>query len=174
MEETADSMARRRDVAGKAMLDAAIASASGHSTTSSGSVLTKTAVDAIIKAAAQIGFPVTQMALNPGRIVDMTAWTFGTTSAIPWSFAPEDARQQIFRQLYAEGYGGLRYIFSHNIAMTTVYLSGDPPDTGYHQDHGQAQAMSDVNIRDGVDEHVIREDDAYYVGNVNNVWSITI
>lgn len=175
MEETADSMARLRDVKALVVLEAAIAANAGHTVaTAAGGKLTKAAIDAVVSAAAQIGFPVTQIAMNPGRIMDMSTWTFGTTSAIPWSFAPAGANEQMFRQLYAEGYAGLRYVFSTNISMNACYLSGDPSDIGYHQDHGQARSMSDVNINDMTDEHIIYEDDAWYVGNPVNLWKITI
>jgi len=173
MEETADAIAYKRDVLGKAVMDTAIAATSGHTSTVATS-LTKSTLDAVIAAAVQIGFPITQMAINPGRLVDMSSWTFGSTSAIPYSFAPEGVRQQFYDKLFAEGYGGLRYIISHNVPMASIYLSGDPSETGYKQDHGQARSMSDVNIHDMADEHIIYEDIAHYVGNAYNLWKITI
>src|SRR5512142_3410486 len=87
LEEAADDMARKRDNAGKAVLDAAIAGAAGHAVNSTGSKLNKSAVDAVVSAAAQIGFPVTQMAINPSRLTDMAGWTNGNTNAIPFFFA---------------------------------------------------------------------------------------
>ena len=174
LEEVADSMARQRDTLAQTVLDAAIATVSGHAVTISGGALTKTGLDTVIKSAVQTGFPITQVVMNPARIMDMTAWTFGTTSAIPWQFAPESAREQMFQKLYAEGYGGLRYMFSHNLNVNSIYLSGDPQLTGYHQDHGQARSYSYVDGDNRSDKHSVWEDDAYVAINATNLWSIAI
>lgn len=174
MEEAADDLARRLDVKARAILDAAIATASGHRTSISGGSLTKAGLDSVLKSAAQIGFPIVQAAINPGRLMDMTGWTQGSTSAIPHFFAPESAREQVFRQLWADGYGNIRWFISHSVPMNSVYLSGDPAAVGYHQNHGQAQSASDIDIDLGLDKHVVRQEDAYYVGNQYNLWEVFI
>ena len=174
LEEAADDMSRKRDNAGKAVLDAAITTVAGHTITSTGGKLNKSAVDASVAAAAQIGFPITQMAINPSRLTDMAGWTNGSSSAIPFFFAPESKREEVYKKLYADGYAGLRYVLSHNLDINTVYLSGDPADVGYHQTYGTPQSASDVDIEDGVDLHVVREDNAFYCGNPYNLWKITI
>jgi hypothetical protein len=174
LEEAADELARRLDDKARAIMDAAIASVSGHLVTITGGTLTKSGLDAVLKSAASIGFPITQAAINPGRLMDMTNWTQGSTSAIPHFFAPESAREQVFKQLWADGYGNIRWLVSHSVPINSIYLSGDPAGVGYHQSHGQAQSASDVDIDLGVDKHVIRQEDAYYIGNPYNLWNIII
>lgn len=174
MEETADDLQRRLDNKAKAIMDTAIATASGHAVTISGGSLTKAGLDSVLKSAAQIGFPITQAAINPSRLMDMTSWTQGSTSAIPFFFSDEASRGQVFRQLYADGYGNIRWLVSHSVPVNSIYLGGEPEEIGYHQNHGAAQSMSEVDIEEGVDKHVVRQNDAYYVGNAYNLWSITI
>lgn len=174
LEEVADDMARKQDAAAKRHLDAAIASVVGHATTIAGGLLTKVGIDAVLKAAAQINFPITQAAINPARLMDMTNWTNGSTSALPYFWSPQQVQEQVFKQLYAEGYGNIRWFVSHSVPMTEIYLAGEPQDIGYHQNHGQATSASDIDIELGVDKHVIREESAYYVGNAYNLWKITI
>ena len=172
MEETSDEMARRFDVKFKALLDAAVSS-SGQNVNSS-STLLKTAVDTVIKNSTAIGFPVTQGAINPARLMDQTGWTNGSSTAFPFYWAPETVRGEVFRQLYASGYGNIRWTLSYNIPMSVVYLGGEPEEIGYHQHHGQAVSASDVDIDLGKDRHMIRQEDAGYVGNIYNLWTVTI
>lgn len=172
MEETSDELARRVDSKFKTLLDNAITS-SGNTVNSSATLL-KTAVDSVIKQSTQIGFPVTQGAINPARLMDQTGWTNGSSTAFPYFWAPETVRGEVFRQLYANGYGNIRWTLSYNIPMTVVYLGGEPEEIGYHQHHGQAVSASDVDIDLGKDRHMIRQEDAGYVGNIYNLWAINI
>ena len=166
MERTADDAARRLDVKGRAILDAAIASVSGHRTSVSGGKLTKAGLDTVIKAAAQIGFPVTRAAINPARLMDMTDWqNGGTANYLPMFSGPDSTKEDVFRNLRVNFYGGITFIESISVPINSIYLSGDPASVGYHQDHGGAQTASDVDIDDGVDKHVSREDHAFYIGN---------
>lgn len=174
LEEVADDMAFKRDKVAKSVIDTAVASVAGHTFSSTGALLNKSAVDAVIKAAAAIGYQVTQMAINPSRLADMAGWTNGSTAALPFFWMPQEKGGQVFQKLYADGYAGLTYILSHNLDVNTVYLSGVPAEIGYHQQHGTTQSASDVNIEDGVDLHVIREDHAWYVSNPYNLWKINI
>lgn len=171
MEETSDEMARRLDVKAKVLLDAAI-TASGQ--TVSASSFTKTALDTVIKNSHLNGFPVTQGAINPYTLMNMTTWTNVGSSQFPFFWAPESAREQVYRQLYAEGYGNIRWTISYNIPTSTIYLGGEPAEIGYHQNHGAATSASDVDIELGKDRHFIRQEDAYYIGNNYNLWTISL
>lgn len=173
LEEVSDDMARKRDTAARAALLATV-TASGQSVNSTGSKLNKVAVDTVIANAIAIGFPMMQMAINPARLTDMAGWTNGSTTALPFFWGPDSKREEIYNKLYADGYAGLRYVLSYNIPANEVWFSGDPVELGYHQMYGPAQSASDVNIEDGVDLHVVREDHSFYVGNMYNVWKIAI
>lgn len=174
MERTADDLARKRDAKAKAVLDAQVAVVAGHAVNVSGGLLTKVAIDNIVKTSAEIGFPVTQVAINPSRLMDMTGWTNGSTASLPYFWTTERMGEQVFRQLYADGYANLRWFPTHSLAKNEIYLSGEPSELGYHQHHGGADARSDVDIEEGVDKHVIREDHAYVQLNEYNIWKITI
>jgi hypothetical protein len=174
LEECTDAMASRVDVKARAILDAAIATVSGHRTSVSGGVLTKAGVDSTLKEAAAIGFPIVQAAINPARLMDMTGWTNGSDSAHAFFRAPEWARDQVFKQLWADGYGNIRWFISHSVPRNSIYLSGDPIEIGYHQDRGMAQSASDIDIERRVDKHAVWEEHAFYVGNAYNLWEIII
>jgi hypothetical protein len=172
LEETADAMAQKKDLIAKPVLDAA-AVASSHNTTVATN-WTKASLDYVIGHAAQIGFPVTHVAINPGRVIDMSGWTNGSTTALPVFFSPESAREQIYQQLWFSGYGNLRYFLSKDVPMNMVYLAGDPAEVGYTQDHGAVKSVSDMVIDNKADKHVFWEDFAAYVGNSYNIWTIQI
>ncbi|MBI5305511.1 MAG: hypothetical protein HY868_25505 [Chloroflexi bacterium] len=174
LEEVSDDMSRKRDNGAKAAMDLAIATTTGHTFSSTGGKLNKSAVDAAVTAAMAVNFPITQMALNPARLTDMAGWTNGSMTAIPFFWGPDSKKEEVYSKLYADGYAGLRYVLSHNIPVDEVFLSGEPSEVGYHQMYGQAESASDVNIEDGVDLHVVREDHSYYVGNPYNLWKINI
>lgn len=174
LEEVADDLARRRDAKRKAFLDAGVAAVTGHAVSVSGGKFTKASLDSFIVAAAQIGFPITQGAINPARLMDMTGWTNGSTSALPYFWAPQETSNQVYRNLWAEGYANIRWFASISVPMDQIYLSGDPAEIGYDQDHGAGTSASDVDIEEGVDLHMIREEHAHYIGNNYNVWKITI
>jgi len=172
LEEIADAMAKKKDDLVKPVLDAAIASV-GHTVTSSGS-WTKASIDTVYAQAAGIGFPITHVAINPQRRADMANWTNGSTSALPVFFSPEDARQEVYRQLWYTGYLNLRYFESKDVPLNTIYLAGDPPETGYVQDHGAIKSVSDMKVEDRGDLHLFWMDVAAYVANPYNLWAIQI
>jgi hypothetical protein len=76
--------------------------------------------------------------------------------------------------LWFSGYGNLRYFVSKDVPADTAYLAGDPPETGYIQNHGSVKSVSDMKVEDKGDLHLFWEDFACYVGNTYNVWSIHI
>lgn len=173
LEETADAMAHKRDLLVLPTLYAATASAS-HNVNTNSTSWTKASIDYVIGEAAEIGFPITHVAMNPGRVIDMASWTNGSTSALPVFFGPESARQEVYQQLWFSGYGNLRYFLSKEILMSDIWLGIDPPDVGYIQDHGSVKSVSDMKVEDRGDLHLFWEDVASYVGNEYGLWRIVV
>lgn len=174
LEEAADDMARKIDNLAVTVMDAAIATVANHAVTETGATLLKSDIDTVYKLAAQTGFPITQLAINPGRLADMSGWVNVGTQQYPYFRAPEEKNSEMFQRLWAEGYLGLRYVISHNVPYTKVYLSGDPANTGYHQHHGTIRAVSDIDVSDKSDLHSMWGDHSFYVGNAVNLYSINI
>ncbi len=170
MEESSDDLARKMDTKAKTALVAALLA--GQTVSSSGSLL-KSAVDYVIKQSTMQGFPVVQAAINTARMMDMTGWTNGSTSALPYIWGP-DKGDELFRNLFAQGYGNINWFLSHSVPYTEVWLSGAPAEVGYHQTHGAPQSASQVDVMRMVDQHITYQDDAWYVGNAYNVWKIEI
>lgn len=173
MEECADHLAKLIDLAAQYHLHAAAAAVAGHISNVTGGSLTKASIDTLIKSAAQT-FPITQGAINPGRIMDMTGWTNGSTNALPFFWAPQSASDQVYKQLYAEGYGNIRWLVSQSVPIDTIFLTGEPEDIGYHQTRGDVQSASDVDIELRLDKHVVWREDAFYVGNNYPVYEMAI
>lgn len=174
MEHTADDLARKRDAKRKTILDAAIASVAGHAVTVTGGVWTKSALDNILKTAAFLGFPITQGTINPGRFMDMTNWTNGSLSALPFFWSPPEAGAQVYKTLTHEGYGNVRWRISHSHPSDVIYLGGEASDIGYTQHRGGPETASSMDIDLAIDSHVTRENHGDYVGNPYNLWKITI
>lgn len=170
MEESADALARKIDTKAKTALVAALLA--GQTVSSSGSLL-KSAVDYVIKYSTLNGFPVVQAAINPARMMDMTGWTNGSTSALPYIWGP-DKGEELFRNLFAQGYGNINWFLSHSVPYDEVWMSGAPAEVGYHQTHGAPQSASQVDVMRMVDQHITYQDDAWFVGNVYNLWKIEI
>lgn len=174
MQNTADDLARKRDNKRKAVLDAAIAATAGHAITVTGGVFTKSALDNAIKAAAYLSFPITQGTINPGRFMDMTNWTNGSLSALPFFWSPPEAGAQVYKTLYHEGYGNIRWRISHSHPTDDIYLGGEPGDIGYTQHRGAPETASTMDIDLAIDSHITRENHADYVGNGYNLWKLSI
>lgn len=170
MRRAAGEIARKIDAASKTVIDAAI-SAVSHSSSISGGVLTKAAVDAVIKGAADIGFPVSVAAINPGTLADMSGWTGGVFT----SGLSEQAVNQMLTTLYVASYGGVAWYTNPFVSTGTVYFGGPADQTGYEQRVGSMQSYSDIDITQKNDKHVIISPEyAFYVGNSYRLWSITI
>ena len=174
MEEVGDDLARRRDAKRKALLDVAVAAVAGHSVSVSGGLFTKAAVDNFIKTAAQTGFPITQGTINIGRIMDMTGWTNGSSSALPYFWSNPESSAAVYKTLYHEGYGNVRWRISHSHPMDEIYFGGEPSDIGYNQSHGEPETVSGMDIDLSVDKHLTSEEHADYIGNNYNLWKMTI
>lgn len=170
MQEAAEEMARKRDEMAQTVLDAAVASLSGHTATVA-TAITKASIDALFKSAAQIGFPIKVVAINSGTVLAMRGWT---GSSFGQQVLPEAETRQLLVKGYLGEYGGAMWYQHHSVPADYVYLGGSPEAIGYHQTHGPTKTASDVDIINRVDLHTIYEEHAYYVGNAYNLWRLQI
>lgn len=173
MQRAVEELARKRDTQKKNALDTAILGITGHNASVS-TTLTKAAVDAAIKAQAQIGYPLTRALINPGTFMDMavnTGWTWGSTG-----FAlPESVGQELITTLYYGNYGGIDWFTNPHCPTDYVYFGGPAAETGYHQTRGSLRTASDVDIRRKVDIHTIMDaEHAVYVGNAYRLYRLRI
>jgi len=170
MQECAEELARLRDSMGRAVLDTAVASVAGHTTTVATDI-TKAAIDAVFKAGATIGFPMRRVAINSGTVLAMRGWTGS-------SFGLEHLTDDMVRRLVVRGYlgeyGGADWYAHHSVPADYVYFGGEPSAIGYHQMRGGTRAASDVDIINKTDIHTLDEKHAYYVGNAYNLRRLQI
>lgn len=172
MLEVGEVLARKRDTAGKAILDAAV-STSSHAVTSTGSVLTKTAVDTVIKAAAAEGWQLDRVAINPSTMMDQTNWVWTNNNGL-WQTSPA-LGDQVLTKGRISNYGGLNWYENVNIPTDKVYFSAAPAVTGAKRFKiGETRNASDSDIFKRVDYHVYDETWSYYIQNPYPVWCITI
>jgi len=161
-------MARKRDAAAKAVIDAAIPST--HKMTSTNG-LVKSAVDNVIRGSNQIGFPVKIGLINPSRLMEMQSWTWGGTGF----FLPPDVAHDLVDNLYYGQYGGVKWFAHPNVPVNTVYFGGAPEQIGWHQTMGTPRNDSAVDITLGSDLYTLRDaDHAWYAASGLSLWSITI
>jgi len=170
MQECAEELARLRDSMGQTVLNTAVASVTGHTSTVA-TAITKVAIDAIFKSAAQIGFPIRRVAINSGTVLAMRGWTGS-------SFGMEHLTDEMIRALVTRGYlgeyGGADWYAHHSVPADYVYFGGAPAEIGYHQMKGGTRAVSDIDIINKTDIHTLDEYHAYYVGNAYNLWRLQI
>lgn len=166
MNMTAWELAKKRDAAAKVVLDAAVPT--GHKLTVTGS-MTKASVDEVIRRSNQIGWPVKFAVINPGRLMEMMAWTWVMPN-IPLGVA-----QELVDNLYYGSYGQLKW-FAHPYApYSTIYFSTDPSQVGWHQVKGSPRNDTQVDLIQGEDQYMYR--DAYhswYIPNGLGLWTVTI
>lgn len=172
MLEAAEELARRRDELRQPLLNAAAISQAGHIPTSA-STLTKASVDSIIQTSATNGFPVTQVAVNSGRLMDMTGWTLPANSMISGS-VPEVVGRDILTKLYFNGYGGLTWITNHTIPNNYLYFSGPVSKVGWFFQKGGVRTASESDIDRDVDKHTWRQKMAAHVEGSHWVWRLEI
>jgi hypothetical protein len=162
------ALARKRDANAKNVLTAAIPTANQY--TVSGGKLTKTAIDAVLKAKASIGFPVRRVLINSGTIMDMAQFTWPTGL-----YLPDQEARELIRNLYLGEYGGADFYINPFAPTDFVYFGGLPNQIGWHQVRGAITAASDVDITNKVDKHAISDaEHAWYVGNVYTLASLQI
>ena len=170
MTECAEELARQKDSLGQTILNTAVTGLAGHTSTVA-TAISKTSIDAIFKSAAQIGFPIRQVAINSGDVLAMRAWT-GNTFGLQ-TLPDEEVRQLLYRGYIGE-YGGAAWYAHHSVPTGYVYFSGNPEAVGYHQTRGGTRTASDVDIRQKIDIHTMDEKHAWYVANAYNLWRLQI
>jgi hypothetical protein len=172
MLEVAEELARRRDELRQPLLDAAAISQAGHCPEVA-TTLSKASVDSIIQTSATNGFPVTQVAVNIGTLMDMTGWTLPANSMINGA-VPESIGSDILTKLYTNGYGGLRWIANHSIPSNYLYFSGPVNKVGWFFTNGGARTASEQDIDRDVDKHTWRQEVAAHVEGSHWVWRLEI
>lgn len=166
MNYVAWELARKRDTAAKAVIDAAVPT--NHKLTVSGG-LTKASVDEVIRRSNQVGFPVKAAVINPSRLMEMQGWTW----TMP--YIPQGVAQQLIDNLYYGSYGGVQW-YAHPYASTTVvYFFGDPSQVGWHQRKGSPRNDTFVDITRGLDQYAFRDaEHSWYVGSGLSLWTVTV
>jgi hypothetical protein len=170
MARTAEALARKRDAVAQYALDVAIVAAS-HLSTVSGGVMTKASVDAVVKAQLQVGFPVAKALINPGVHTDQATWLPSTTLAQ----YPQNVGAEILTNLFVSNYAGIEWYSNVYASSSFVYFGGLPNMIGWHQYKGTMKTMSDVDIVNKRDLHLVMDaDHAWYVGNSLSLRRLTI
>jgi len=170
MRYAADALARKRDTAAQYVLDVAITANSGHYPAVA-TTLSKASVDAVIKAAAQIGFPVKRAVVNAGTATDMAGWLPSTTLAQ----YPQAVGEALLTNLYWSNYGNIEWFVNPFASTSYVYFGGTPDQIGWHQTRGAMEQYSDVDIDRKRDKYVIRDPfHAWYVGNGYTLYRLNI
>lgn len=168
MNYTAWELAKKRDTAAKAVVDAAIPT--NHKLTVTGG-LTKAAIDEVIRRSNQIGFPVKGVIINPGRLMEMQGWTWGATGF----FIPQNVAQELLDNLWYGNYGQLKWYASPHAPYSTVYLYGDASQIGWHQRKGSPRNDTQVDVLQGEDDYMYRDSyHAWYIQTGLALWDITI
>jgi len=168
--EAAEELARLKDAIAQQALDVAICAVTGH-TYGVATAISKTSVDTVFKAAATIGFPISQVAINAGTALGMRAWTgnsFGLQNL------PDDEVRALLYTGYIGEYGGALWYAHHSVPTTQVYFGGTRDQIGYHQRFGGTEVNSDVDIKERVDIHTMHEKHAYYIANSYALWRLTV
>jgi hypothetical protein len=159
-------LARKRDAKAKTAIDNAITA--GHNLTHTGG-LVKTSVDFIIRESNEIGFPVKQAVINPGRLMEMQAWTW----VMP-TLSPEVANQLVYN-FYVGNYGGVDWFVNPNAPADTVYLGGAAEQIGWHDLKGSPRTDRDTDVTKGEDFVVMRDPlHAWTVEVALSLWKINI
>lgn len=159
MRRAADDLARKRDAVAKPLLNAGAVSVSGNYSVAT--TMTKASVDTILRAKAQIGFPVRKALINPARMMDMASFVYPAGFFLP----PEKANE-ILTTLVIATYGGVTWMANPHTDVNKVWLGGEPSQIGWHQTRGQVKSVSDIDIDNKRDKHLlIDQEHAWYIGN---------
>ncbi|MCK9599257.1 MAG: hypothetical protein M0R06_09470 [Sphaerochaeta sp.] len=171
MMEAAEELARRRDEVRQPLLDAAAIGQAGHIPTVA-TTLTKASIDSIIQGAARVGFPITQVAVNIGRLMDQTSWALPANSMVS-GVVPESYGRDLMTRLYFNGYGGLTWIANHTIPYDYLYLTGPASKIGW-QFLDAVRGASETNIDRDVDKHNWRQNIAAHIEGSQWVWRLQV
>ena len=171
--DTGSELARKRDAMGKAILDAA-ATASSHTSNSTGSAMSKDAVDLVFKSAAGLGWKIDRVAINSGTIMDMTNWVLPANSM--WrDSVPSGMGEQVVLNGYVSNYGGASWYAKTSVPSDKIYFSASPQKTFAKKfTRGDRRQASDINIFKRTDYHVWDETLSYYILNPYPIWCVTI
>lgn len=170
--EAAEEIARKIDTDAQSVIDAAVVAASKTSTVATS--MTKSAVDTIIRAMADIGFPPTIAAVNPGTFMDMSDWVFPASNGV-W-LAPDSVTEELWTQGFSARYGGINWYVHHSVPKARVYFSAGPEYFGWEQTKGQSpyRTGSDVNITKRVDLFTYDTKKAFVAGNNYSMYRLSI
>lgn len=169
--QAGEELARKRDDRAKTVIDSSISGQSGHTVTSSG-VLTRSAVDSVIRAAATNKFPTTLAVISPATAMDMANWTSPANSM--WQM-PEGYGEQIIKRGWVSNYGGLEWHSRLFASTTTVYFGGDPAANGcYRFIKGGVRTGSETDIVKRVDRYVWDEKWSHYIDGGQALYKINI
>jgi hypothetical protein len=172
MRRATEDLARKIDLAAISVLDIAVDAQAGHSTVVGGGLMTKASLDAVIKSANALGFPMTTACINSGTVTDMSAFSGGPFSVYG---VPEGVATQLLNMLSLGQYGGINFYSNPFVPAALVYLGGNTDGIGYEQVRGSGRNASDIDVRKGVDLHVIITPEyAWYVGNALNLRKLRI
>lgn len=159
-------LARKRDAKAKTAIDNAITAS--HNLTHTGD-LVKSTVDHVIKESNEIGFPVTQAVINPGRLMEMQSWSWVMPNI------PEDVARQLVLNFFVGNYGGVDWFVNPNAPASTVYLGGPASMIGWHDVKGSERTDRDTDITKGEDLVAIRDaDHAWTVELALSLWKINL
>jgi hypothetical protein len=167
MRRATEAIARKHDIAAKLVADASIDAQAGHHVGVAGGLLTKAAVDSIIKTSHGIGFPVTQALVNTGVMTDMVqADWFGPTNTGGIPMLYEKNVEELLTNLYIGSYGGVSWWSNPNCPTGHAWFGGPANQIGYHQTKGEVRTVSDIDIDFREDKHLIIDMyHAWYIGN---------
>jgi len=159
-------LARKRDAASKTVVDNAIPT--GHKLTVSGGV-TKSAVDEVVRRSAEIGFPVTQAVVNPGRIMEMQSWTWVMPNI------PQGVAQALIDNFYYGNYGGVNWFVNPNASSSIIYFGGSPEQIGWHWTKGAGRTDRASDIDNAEDRLAVRDaEHSWYAQSGLSLWTVTI
>lgn len=168
MKRAAEAIARKVDNLAKVAIENAIPA--GHAHTVSGGAMTKTAFDAVIKAQAQIGFPVKRVLINAGTIMDMATFVYPVGN-----FMPEKEQRELLTNLFIKNYAGVDFYINPFVPTNVVYFGGSPDQIGWRQVRGQMTNVSDMDLDRQADKYLLLSPEyACYVQNAQSLATLTI
>lgn len=173
VKEAGEELARKRDAQGQLILDTACETVTGHVSEVNGGAMTKAAVDAIFRAAAQAKWKIDRVVVNSGTIMDMSDWIFSSAQHL-WQM-PEAMGNDLFRQFFVSGYGGANWYAFPEVPEASVYFAATPQQCGaYRWQVGGTRTASDINITRKTDLYSWDEKWGHYWGNPYAVWRIDV
>lgn len=162
--ESAWELARQIDLLAKAVLDTAATTVTNHNPSVAGA-MTKASVDSIIKNSVRQGFPVRYAAINRGTVMDISNWVIPQYSM--FTFGPTSKFDEVWNNLWVDGYGGITWLLSKDVPVGSVYFAGLPENGGWRFMTPTRQAF-DQDIDRALDKYRWDIKNAWtYVNNYN-------